>query len=51
MDKLNKNKPPKALLAVVAVIALVILFYLALTVFFPELFHQMNTGEVSPINN
>lgn len=50
MDKLNKNKPPKALIAVVLVIALVIIFYLFLTVFFPQIFHQLNTGEMLPVN-
>ncbi|SFH95917.1 hypothetical protein [Halpernia frigidisoli] len=51
MEPSNKNKPPKALIAVVAVIAFVIIFYIVLTFFFPGLFSGMNTGEVAPVSN
>ncbi|WP_417429336.1 hypothetical protein [Halpernia sp.] len=51
METPNKNKPPKALIAIVVIIGLMIIGYLILTFFFPELFHQMNTGEVAPVNN
>ena len=49
MEPSKKNTPGPLIIGGICVIALVVIFYLALTIFFPDLFHNMNTGDVQPI--
>ena len=51
METSDKNKPAPLVLVGIAVIALLVIFYLVLTVFFPDLFQSMSVGEVQPVNN
>lgn len=51
MDQSKKNEPSKILLVVVAIIVSLVIFYLALTAFFPEIFQQLNTGETVSVDN
>ena len=49
MEPSDKNKPAPLVIVGIAVIALLIVFYLVLTMFFPDLFQSMNVGEVQPV--
>ena len=45
----NKNVPPKGVLIAVGVIIGLIIFYLAISALFPDLFQSMSTGDAAPV--
>ncbi|MEC5156854.1 hypothetical protein [Chryseobacterium sp. MP_3.2] len=49
MQNSEKNKPAPLVLVGIGVIALLIVFYLVLTMFFPDLFQSMTVGDVQPV--
>ncbi len=49
MEPSKKNTPAPIVLIGIGVIALVIISYFILTMFFPDLFQSMNVGEAQPV--
>ena len=51
MEPSKKNTPGPLVIAAISVIVLLIIFYFILTMFFPELFQNLSTGDVQPVKN
>ncbi|MBV8325512.1 hypothetical protein [Chryseobacterium sp.] len=51
MDSKKKNKPNTLVIILFSLIALMIIVYFILAMFFPTVFDMMNTGEVQPVPN
>mgnify|MGYP003604874728 CR=1 FL=1 len=49
MEPSKKNTPGPLVIASVVIIVLMIIFYFIITMFFPDLFQGLNTGEVQPV--
>lgn len=45
----KKNTPPKGVLVAVGVIVALVVFYLILTMAFPDIFERLNTGRATPV--
>ncbi|WP_185146946.1 hypothetical protein [Chryseobacterium echinoideorum] len=49
MEPQKRNRPNNLVLILVALIALMIVIYFVLVMFFPTIFEHMNTGEIQPV--
>lgn len=49
MENSKKNTPGPLVIASVAIIVLLIVFYFIITMFFPDLFNSMSTGDVQTV--
>jgi len=47
----NKNKPNSLVIILISLVALVIVVYFILVMFFPAIFDSMTTGEIQPVPN
>ena len=47
----KKNTPPKGVLVAVGVIVALVIFYLILTMVFPDVFNRLNMGQSTPVTN
>lgn len=45
----NKNKPNSLVIILFALIALMIIIYFILSMFFPSIFEHMSTGDIQPV--
>ncbi|MGE8432231.1 hypothetical protein SAMN05421768_104221 [Chryseobacterium joostei] len=51
MEPKKKNKPNSLVIILFALIALMIIIYFILVMFFPTVFDLMNTGDIQPVPN
>ncbi|WP_171817624.1 hypothetical protein [Chryseobacterium sp. StRB126] len=51
MESTKKNKPNSLVIILFALIALMIIIYFILVMFFPAVFDLMNTGDIQPVPN
>ncbi|WEK69997.1 MAG: hypothetical protein P0Y62_00320 [Candidatus Chryseobacterium colombiense] len=49
MEPKKKNKPNSLVIILFALIALMIIIYFILVMFFPSVFDLMNTGDIQPV--
>ncbi|WP_164464383.1 MULTISPECIES: hypothetical protein [unclassified Chryseobacterium] len=49
MEPKKKNKPNSLVIILFALIALMIIIYFILVMFFPTVFDLMNTGDIQPV--
>ncbi|UKB85330.1 hypothetical protein LF887_06805 [Chryseobacterium sp. MEBOG06] len=51
MEPTKKNRPNALVVILFALIALMIIIYFILAMFFPTVFDHMNTGDIQPVPN
>ncbi|PXW13734.1 MULTISPECIES: hypothetical protein [Chryseobacterium] len=51
MEPKKKNRPNSLVIILFALIALMIIIYFILVMFFPTVFDLMNKGEIQPVPN
>ncbi|WP_157676876.1 hypothetical protein [Chryseobacterium sp. T16E-39] len=51
MEPQKKNKPSSFIIILFALIALMIIVYFILVMFFPTVFEHMSTGDIQPVPN
>ena len=51
MEPIQKNKPNALVITLIALIALMIVIYFILVMFFPTVFDGLSTGELQPVKN
>jgi len=51
MEPAKKNKPAPVVIIGIVAIAIAIISYFILLVFFPDLFQDLPTGDQQPVNN
>lgn len=49
MEPKQKNKPNALVITLVALVALMIVIYFILVMFFPAVFDSMSTGDIQPV--
>lgn len=51
MEPTQKNKPNSLVIILFSLIALMIVIYFILVMFFPTVFEHMTTGDIQPVPN
>lgn len=51
MEPKQKNKPNALVIALIALVALMIVIYFILVMFFPAVFDGMTTGDLQPVKS
>ena len=49
MEPQKKNKPNSLVVILFALVALMVIIYFILVMFFPTVFDYMNTGDIQPV--
>jgi len=49
MEPIQKNKPNALVITLIALVALMIVIYFILVMFFPAIFDGLSTGELQPV--